>query len=71
MYIVYTEQREILFLQIGNVLLCMYAELYKRKRSFCKNVNFGSVALAFHYGSCFNASISRYTLKIYFLYLKS
>ena len=29
---------------------------------FCKNVKYGSVALAFQYGSCFNASLSRYTL---------
>ena len=29
---------------------------------FWKNVKFGSVALAFHYGSCFNAGLSRYTL---------
>ena len=39
----------------------MYAALYTRKRSFCKNDNFGLVALEFHYGSCFNASLSRYT----------
>ena len=31
-----------------------------RKRSFCKNVKFGSVALAIHYVSCFNASLSHY-----------
>ena len=48
----------------------MYAGLYKRKRSFCKNVNFGSVALAFHYGSCSNVSLSRYTLQIYFVFKK-
>ena len=63
-------QREILFLQIGNVQLCMYAALYKRKRSFCKNVNFGLVVLPFYYGSCFNASMLRYTCK-FILYLKS
>ena len=38
----------------------MYAALYTRKRSFCKNVKFGSFALAFHYVSCFNTSLSRY-----------
>ena len=32
------------------------------KTEFCQNVKFGSVALAFHYGSSFNASLSRYTL---------
>ena len=26
------------------------------KTEFCMNVKFGSVALAFHYDSCFNAS---------------
>ena len=31
------------------------------KTKFCKNVKFDSVALAFHYGSCFNSSLSRYT----------
>ena len=34
----------------------------QEKTKFCKNVDFGSVALAFHYGSCFDASLSRYTL---------
>ena len=48
----------------------MDAALYKRKRSFCQNVNFGLVALAFYYGSCFNASISGYTLYIYFVFKK-
>ena len=38
----------------------MYAALYTRKQSFCKNVKFGSVALAFHYASCFNASLLTY-----------
>ena len=47
----------------------MYTALYMRKRSFYKNVNFGSVALGFHYGSCFNASLSRYTLQIYFVFI--
>ena len=40
----------------------MYAALYTRKQDFCKNVKFGSVALAFDYVSCFNASLSRYHL---------
>ena len=40
----------------------MYAVLCKRKRSFCKNFKFGLFILAFHYGSCFNASLSRYFL---------
>ena len=40
----------------------MYAALYKRKRSFCKNVNFGLVDLEFSYDSFFNASKSGYTL---------
>ena len=40
----------------------MYPALYTRKRSFCKNVKLGSAALAFHYVSCFNASLSRYHL---------
>ena len=31
-------------------------------KEFCKNIKFGSVALAFLYGSCFNASLSYYTL---------
>ena len=44
----------------------MYAALYTRKWSFCKKTNFGSVALEFHYGSCFSASLSRYTLQNYF-----
>ena len=47
----------------------MYAARYKKKRSFWKNVNFGLVALAFHYGSCFNASLSRLLCK-FILYLK-
>ena len=40
----------------------MYTAFDKRKENFCENVNFGSVALAFHYSSFFNASLSRYTL---------
>ena len=48
----------------------MYAAFYNRKRSFYKNVDFGLVALAFHYGSCVNASISHYTCK-FILYLES
>ena len=39
----------------------MYTALYKRKWNFSKSVNFGSVALAFHYGICFNAGLSRYS----------
>ena len=31
---------------------------YTGKRSFCKNVNFDSVPLALHGGSCFSASLS-------------
>ena len=53
----YTWYREI-FLQIGNLQLYMYAALYTGKQSFSKNVNFGSVPLALHCGSCFNASLS-------------
>ena len=41
-----------------------------KKWSFWKNVNFGLVALAFHYGNCLNATLSRYTLKIYFVFKK-
>ena len=37
---------------------------------FCKNTKFGTVALGFHYGSCFNASLSHYTLKFYFVFKK-
>ena len=40
------------------------------KTEFCKKIKFGSVTLAFHYGSCFNTILSLYTLHI-FLYLKS
>ena len=40
----------------------MYPELYTRKRIFCKNAKFGSVALALYYVSYFNASLSRYHL---------
>ena len=40
----------------------MYKAFYKTKKSFCKNMTFGLVALAFYYGSCFIASLSRYTL---------
>ena len=47
----------------------MYAVFYKRKRNFWKNIDFGSVALTFHYGGCFNASLSRYTFK-FILHLK-
>ena len=39
----------------------MYTALYKRKWSFSKSVNFGSISSAFHYGICFNASLSRYS----------
>ena len=39
----------------------MCTALYKRKWSFSKSVNFGSVSSAFHYGICFNASLSRYS----------
>ena len=37
---------------------------------FWNNVKFGSVALAFFYGSSFNASFSLYTLQIYFVFEK-
>ena len=40
------------------------------KMEFYKNVKFGLVALASHYGSCFNASLSRYNLQIYFVFKK-
>ena len=36
----------------------------KKKQSFGKNVNFGMVALSFHYGSCCNASLSRYIVSL-------
>ena len=36
----------------------MYAAIYTGKRNFCKNVNFDSVPLALHGGSCFSASLS-------------
>ena len=36
----------------------MQAAPYTRKRSFCKNAKFGSVVLASHYISRFNASLS-------------
>ena len=61
-------QRKILFLRLESVQLYMHAALYNGKRSFCKNLNFGSVDLAFHYVSCVNASISRYTLQICFVF---
>ena len=40
------------------------------KTEFCKNVKFASAALAFLYGSYFNANLSRYALKIYFVFKK-
>ena len=40
------------------------------KAEFLKNVNFGLVDLAFHYDSCLNSSLSRYTLQIYFVFKK-
>ena len=40
----------------------MYPALKTRKRNFCDNVKFDSVVLAFHYVSCFNASLLHYTL---------
>ena len=55
--------RSTYFTGILCVTICVHSTYFTREnRSFCKNVNFGLVALAFHYGSCFNASLSRYTL---------
>ena len=36
------------------IYLC---SILHEKTEFCKNVKFGLVALAFHYGSCFYASL--------------
>ena len=60
-------KREIEFIIKSNKFLAeiiyvrMYATLYTSKRRFWKSVNFGLVALTFHYGSFFNASLPRYT----------
>ena len=51
-----------IILRIGNLQLYMYTALYTRKQGFCKNVKFELVALALHSESCFNASLSGYTL---------
>ena len=45
-----------------NFLTIYVRSTLHEKTKFCKNVKIGSVALAFHYGSCFNASLPRYTL---------
>ena len=49
--------------------MCSYVctQHFTRKKSFCKNVTFSSVALIFQYGGCFNASLSRYAMQIYFV----
>ena len=49
----------------------MQAALYTSKQSFWKNINFGSVTLAFHYRSFFNASSSRHTFQIYLVFKHS
>ena len=38
----------------------IFLGIEKLAASFCKNVKCGSFVLAFHYVSCFNASLSRY-----------
>ena len=44
-------------------LVAIYVRsILREKMEFCKNVKFYSVVLAFHYGSCFNATLSHYTL---------
>ena len=51
-------------------LVTKYVRRKKRKHEkteFYKNVKFGSVNLAFHYSSCFNASLLHYKLHIYFV----
>ena len=40
------------------------------EKEFCKNIKFGLVALASLYGSCFNTSLSCYTLQIFFVVKK-
>ena len=56
----------IMFMKRKFVTIYVHSTLLK----FCKNVKFGLVALAFHYGSCFNVSLSRHTLEIYFAFKK-
>ena len=41
---------------------CICMQHPTRENSFCKNDKFGSVVTAFNYVSCFNASLSRYTM---------
>ena len=56
----YTAQKQICPRK-GNSQPHMHTEPYTRKRSPCKSVKFGSIVLAFHYISRFNASLSLYT----------
>ena len=56
-----------MFLRKVNVKLCMYIV---KKAEFLKERQFCLVALAFQYGNCLNASLSRCTLKIYFVFKK-
>ena len=48
--------------------LVIYSDVCEKE--FCKNMKFGSVALAFLYGICFNASLSCYSLLISFIVKK-
>ena len=53
-------QRKILLLQMVKITIYVCSPLHE-KTEFCKNVKFSLVPYAFHYGSCFNATLSCYT----------
>ena len=52
--------RNIIFTNRKFVTIYVRSTLYQ-KTEFCKDVKFGSIALALHYGSYFNTSLSCYT----------
>ena len=53
--------------KLSSISLYVYTRQIFTNKKFviimlCRNVIFGSVALAFHYGRCFNASLLLYAL---------
>ena len=54
-------ERNIVFTNMKFVNIYVRSTLHEKKK-FWKNIKFGLVALAFHYGSCFNAILSCHTL---------
>ena len=61
LYYIHDTERNTNFTNVK--VVAMYARSFLlEKTEFFKNVKSGSVALAFHFGSCYNAILWQYTL---------